>query len=59
MKQARIIPRSLERPDSTVAEWFEIETIHGDRTHRGSDHAFSTRAEAAAHLEQNGYEIVD
>jgi hypothetical protein len=59
MKQARIIPRSIERPDGSIAEWFEFDTLHGDHAHRDSDHPARTRAEMEAYLAANGYEVVD
>lgn len=59
MKQARIILRSLPHPSGEVAEWYEIETIHGDRTHRSSDRTWPTHDEAAKAAEAGGYEIVD
>lgn len=59
MKQARIIPCSLERPDGTIAEWFEFELAHGDHWHRDKEQAFRTRLEAVQFLEGRGVVVVE
>lgn len=59
MQQARIIFRSLPHPSGEVAEWYEIETIHGDRTHRSSDRSYKSHEEAVLAAKAEGYEIVD
>lgn len=58
MRQTRIIPRSLTRPDGSPVEVFAVEIRDADGWRRDPDRAFPSWSEAELWLRAEGHEVV-